>query len=144
MIWGNGGCSADGAGQKNFLMEIASWGFLVIASGSPGGSGSTTAALMRSAVDFVTNNAGKGNYAAVDASRLAVAGWSCGGLEAYELRDDSRVDTLGIFSSGQFNENDSRNVAPNIKVPIFYFLGGSSDIAYANVRPSCDGRQLLN
>src|SRR3954465_8391114 len=39
-VWGNGGCAANGTGQINFLREISSYGFLVIANGAPNGSGS--------------------------------------------------------------------------------------------------------
>jgi hypothetical protein len=52
LVWGNGGCSANGISQKNFLLEIASWGFLVIASGGPNASGSTTAKMMTESVDW--------------------------------------------------------------------------------------------
>lgn len=34
------------------------------------------------ALNFVTKNAGKGKYASVLADRIAMAGQSCGGLEA--------------------------------------------------------------
>jgi dienelactone hydrolase len=34
LAWGNGGCAADGAGQRFHLSEIASHGYLAIASGS--------------------------------------------------------------------------------------------------------------
>jgi dienelactone hydrolase len=34
LAWGNGGCSADGAGARLHLAEIASHGYLVIASGT--------------------------------------------------------------------------------------------------------------
>ncbi len=35
IAWGEGGCSNNGAFYKNFLGEIASYGFLVIATGPP-------------------------------------------------------------------------------------------------------------
>jgi hypothetical protein len=65
--------------------------------------------------------------------QIASAGWSCGGLEAYGQAQDSRVSALGIFNSGQFNQGDTNRVVPSIKKPLFYFLGGPSDIAYPNV-----------
>jgi hypothetical protein len=34
LVWGNGGCSADGAGARFHLTEIASHGYLAIASGT--------------------------------------------------------------------------------------------------------------
>src|SRR5438067_1370610 len=35
IAWGNGGCSNNGLAHRNFLMEIASHGFLAIAIGPP-------------------------------------------------------------------------------------------------------------
>jgi hypothetical protein len=84
-VWGNGGCSADGTSSLPFLREIASYGFLVIASGSPGGSGSTTSALMTQSMNWaIAENSRPGSkyYGRLDTTRIAVAGWSCGGLES--------------------------------------------------------------
>jgi hypothetical protein len=140
MLWGNGGCSADATGQAPFLQQLASYGVLVIASGTPKGGGSTTSQLMRQSIDWITQQAGKGSYVNVDASRIVAAGWSCGGVEAYDQIWDSRVSSIGIWSSGLLN---NQTAAQSFKKPVFFFLGGSSDIAYANVRfiPS---RLLLN
>lgn len=129
MLWGNGGCSANGIGQAPFLQQIASQGVLVIASGAPNGQGSTTSAVMKASIDWIKNQAGKGNYANVDASRIVAAGWSCGGIEAYDQINDARVMGVGIWSSGLLNNYDA---AKKFNKPVFYFLGGSSDIAYAN------------
>jgi hypothetical protein len=135
LIWGEGGCMADGTSFLSILTEFSSHGFLVVASGAPSGNGSSTVQMMRDSINWVSANAGKGKYANVDGTRIAVAGQSCGGLEAYEMRNDTRVSAFGIFNSGEFSEADSKSVASAMKVPVFYFLGGSSDIAYANVRP---------
>ncbi|KAK4034079.1 hypothetical protein C8A01DRAFT_39454 [Parachaetomium inaequale] len=62
LLWGNGGCSADATGQAPFLTQLASHGILVIASGTPGGGGSTTADIMKQSIDFITKNAGQGKY----------------------------------------------------------------------------------
>ncbi|CAO2655433.1 Nn.00g104970.m01.CDS01 [Neocucurbitaria sp. VM-36] len=132
VIWGEGGCIASGTSAQEFLTEIASHGFYIIASGKPNGSGTTTSAYMKEAIDYITLNAGHGMYGNVNASRIATAGYSCGGLEAYELAQDARVSAIGIFNSGQLDAAASNNVAGNLTKPVFYFLGGSSDIAYAN------------
>lgn len=132
MLWGNGGCSADATGQAPFLQQLASYGVLVIASGTPKGSGSTNSGVMRASIDWITKQAGKGQYANVDASRIVAAGWSCGGVEAYDQIWDSRVMGIGIWSSGLLN---NQTAAKDFKKPIFFFMGGSSDIAYANVSP---------
>ncbi|PGH18243.1 hypothetical protein AJ79_00582 [Helicocarpus griseus UAMH5409] len=132
LIWGNGACSADGTMFLNLLNQVASHGFFVLASGTPGGSGSTTSQLMADALDWVSQNAGSGDYAFIDASRVSVSGQSCGGLEAYDMVGDERVGTIGIFNSGFLDEGEAQSVVPGITKPTFYFLGGESDIAYPN------------
>jgi len=61
----------------------------------------------------------------------AAAGQSCGGGETYGVSHDPRVKVLGIFNSGGMGAVG--NNAPNtFTKPIFYFLGGPSDLAYQN------------
>jgi hypothetical protein len=131
MLWGNGGCSADATGQAPFLTQLASYGVLVIASGTPRGSGSTTAAVMTQSIDFISKAATDtaGNFSYVDASRITAAGWSCGGIEAYAQIWDARVQSIGIWSSGLLT---NYTAAQSFRKPVFFFLGGSGDIAYQN------------
>jgi hypothetical protein len=49
---------------------------------------------------------------------------------SYRVWDDKRVSAIGIFNSGEFQLNRAKVVDK----PIFYFLGGSGDVAYPNVR----------
>jgi hypothetical protein len=133
-VWGEGGCMADGLSFQALLTEVSSHGILVLASGAPSGTGSTTSALLKASIDWITTGAGKTKYPSVDSTRIAVAGQSCGGLEAYDLVNDTRVTAIGIFNSGEFTAATSTQVASKIMKPIFYFLGGSTDIAYTNVR----------
>ncbi|KUJ07776.1 uncharacterized protein LY89DRAFT_600901, partial [Mollisia scopiformis] len=130
ILWGVGGCSDTGTSIAPFHEGLASHGFMVIANNGPTTRTQTTAASLTAAVDFVYKVAGTpGRYAK---TRMVVSGWSCGGLEAYVVANDTRFSTVGIFSSGEFAAADSLAVAGKIDKPIFYFLGGSSDIAYAN------------
>lgn len=134
VVWGNGGCSANGLSQGNFLREIASHGFLAIANGAPNGSGSTNAQMLTQSIDWaVAENSRQGSkyYNRLDTSRVAVAGFSCGGLEAYAVSNDPRVTTTVIFSSGLLNDADDYQLRRLTK-PIAYFVGGPSDIAYPN------------
>lgn len=55
---------------------------------------------------------------------------SCGGIEAMDMSDDPRVGHIGVFNSGY---REAPEKAANITKPIFFFLGGESDIAYVNV-----------
>ncbi|GIF06989.1 hypothetical protein Asi03nite_45270 [Actinoplanes siamensis] len=133
-VWGNGGCAANGTGQVNFLREISSHGFLAIASGAPNGSGSTTSQMLTQSIDWaVAENSRQGSkyFGRLDTTKIAVAGWSCGGLEAYAVSADTRVTTTAIFSSGLLNDGDDYQLRRLTK-PIAYFIGGPSDIAYPN------------
>ena len=131
-IWGNGACSADGTSARNYLQQIASYGFLVISQGTPGGGGSTTADRMREAVTWAAG--GAGGLFNVNTAKIMVAGYSCGGTEAYEFINDARISSIGISNSGLLGNYDS---ARNIKKPIIFMLGGTGDIAYQNVSPHC-------
>ena len=79
------------------------------------------------AIAWATSNDGQTAYGVIDASAIAAAGHSCGGLQAYSQND--AVKSIGIFDSGFF---DSNGIGAITK-PTFYFLGGPSDIAYENV-----------
>jgi hypothetical protein len=93
-----------------FLMQLASQGIVVIAQGAPGNATAnydyyatvprSTASMLIDAIDWASANAGKGNWSHLDASRVGVAGQSCGGLEAYSAGTDKRVSMHGIFNSG--------------------------------------------
>ncbi|WP_089158207.1 cellulose binding domain-containing protein [Micromonospora sp. NBS 11-29] len=134
VVWGNGGCSANGLSQGNFLREIASHGFLAIANGAPNGSGSTNSQMLTQSIDWAVaenSRAGSKYYNRLDTTKIAVAGFSCGGLEAYAVSADPRVTTTGIFSSGLLNDADDYQLRRLTK-PIAYFVGGPSDIAYPN------------
>ena len=134
MVWGEGGCSDNGTMSTNFLRYIASYGFLVIANGNPNGSGTETSAMLTQAIDWaVSENSRQGSkyFGRIDTTKVAVAGWSCGGLEAYEVSNDSRVTTTLIFSSGLLNDANDYQLKRLTK-PIAYFIGGTGDIAYPN------------
>ena len=133
LVWGNGGCFANGIQFLSLLNQISSHGVFVIASGTPNGRGTTTAAMMTQAIDWVTSDTVRNKYSFLDTSRIGVAGQSCGGVEAYGVEGDKRLSVIGIFNSGLMSAAESQRIAPTITKPIFYFLGGSSDIAYANV-----------
>lgn len=129
LVWGEGGCAASGTAFARFLTEIASYGYIIFASGAPGGTGTTTSKLMVDALDFV-NKTRTSIYAQADLTKIAAAGMSCGGLEALDMKDEPRVGHIGVFNSG-YRADTAR--ATTIKKPTFFFLGGPSDIAYENV-----------
>ena len=80
-------------------------------------------------IDWGFKNAGKGNYANVDATKIMAAGFSCGGVEAMAQAWDPRVASIGVISSGLLT---NYTAASTFRKPTLYVLGGSGDIAYAN------------
>jgi hypothetical protein len=98
VVWGNGACANSPWEHVNFLSEIASHGFLVVAigpmpaEGQRGGPGGPTKSpLLTDAIDWaLAQNADKSSqyFQKLDASKIAVAGMSCGGLQALEVAPD--------------------------------------------------------
>lgn len=103
---------------------------MAIAEGGLTSGGSSNAQTMKAAIDWISKTAGTGKYANVDASRLMAAGFSCGGVEAIDNIADSRVDTIGIISSGLLSNYDA---AKSWTKPVLFVMGGSGDMAYPNV-----------
>jgi hypothetical protein len=70
----------------NFLNEMASQGFFVIANGTPMGSGTQKQTSWRDGLkglDWATKNPDiLKKYGNIDTTRVISAGQSCGGLEA--------------------------------------------------------------
>lgn len=159
LLWGNGGCSANGLAHAAFLREIASHGYIVVALGAPRttrptppAAGATppagprvdptTAAQMIEALEWATainNTAGDQLRGRMDLERVAVAGHSCGGLQALKVSEDPRIDTSMIFNSGVYNTPGGpsgvaidKNALAALHGPVAYITGGAEDIAHAN------------
>jgi hypothetical protein len=139
VVWGNGACRADGTWFQEFLTPLSAHGVLVIASGTPGGSGSTTSDMLIDAIDWAvaenTRPASK-YYGRLDTGSIAAMGQSCGGLEAIDASSDARVDSTvlwnsGIFASGGVGGVD-KTALTRLHAPVAWFTGGQSDIAYSN------------
>ena len=127
VAWGNGGCSDDGASSRFHLLEIASHGYLVIASGrilsGPGAPPReprpaaapqqgqlppprTKVSDLTDAVDWaLAENQRKDSpyFGRIDPAQIAYSGWSCGGVQALQVAKDPRVKTLVIHNSGVLN-----------------------------------------
>lgn len=152
LIWGNGGCSNDGASARAHLAQVASHGYLVIAPGKPltgpvTAPGAPTPQLMRTtiqdlrrALDWAlaeNDRAGSPYYGRIDPAATAVAGHSCGGMLAILLADDPRIKTVIVHNSGIFPVlpdnpplvmHDER--LNGLRSPVLFILGGKSDIAW--------------
>ena len=162
VAWGNGGCSDDGASTRLHLLEIASHGYLVIASGrilsGPGAPPReprpaaqpgqilpprTKASDLTDAIDWAlaeNKRSGSPFFGRIDPALVALSGWSCGGLQALQVAKDPRVKTMVLQNTGVFNEGGSaipgmdvrKDVLATLHTPTIYILGGPKDIAYAN------------
>ena len=151
IAWGNGACANSPWEHVNFLSEIASHGFLVVAIGPmpaagqrPTGGGTTKSSLMTDAITWaIAQNSDKTGpyYNKLDTAKIAVAGMSCGGLQTLEVAPDSRVATAMICDSGIFitpgggmggMPNLTKDQLTKLHTPVIYILGGPRDIAYTN------------
>jgi hypothetical protein len=151
VAWGNGACANSPWEHVNFLSEVASHGFLVLAigpmpaegqKGAPGGP--TTSSLMTDAINWAmaqNDDATSQYYGKLDPARIGVAGMSCGGLQALETAPDPRVTTAVICNSGILGNPGSgmggmpkltKDHLAKLHSPILYILGGERDIAYKN------------
>jgi len=85
IVWGNGACVAVGTMFYNFLNELSSYGFLIVANGKPNGGGGSAKSSYKDlikSVDWVTTNPAAKKYGNIDTTKIIAAGQSCGGLEA--------------------------------------------------------------
>jgi hypothetical protein len=134
----------------DFLTEIASYGYLIVANGPPGnssgsslgsnplagllsaaGSGMSKVQYITDSVDWVTKG-GAAKYGNIDTTKIAAAGQSCGGLEAYSASyHDDRIKLTVLFNSGVIDGNKTY-LLKELKAPVGYFLGGPLDVAYPN------------
>lgn len=149
IAWGNGACANSPWEHVNFLSEVASHGFLVIAIGhipeeGERATGKSVSAELTDAMDWaIAVNEDKKSpfYGKVDTSKIAVSGMSCGGLQTLEVAPDPRVTTAVVCNSGVLPNstggmpgmpNISKDQLEKLHTPTLYLLGGESDIAYNN------------
>ena len=151
LVWGNGACTNSPWEHYRFLNEIASQGFIVIATGhipmednQPYRGPMSTSAQQIESIDWIiAQNADKASpyYGRIDVDAIAAAGMSCGGLQTLENSAEPRLKTVMICNSGLFIDPGTavpgmpmpqKEKLQDIKVPVIYILGGETDIAYLN------------
>lgn len=150
LVWGNGACTNSPWEHFKFLNEIASHGYLVIATGyypedetAYHGDMSTPQQQMESIDWAIAQNSDPASplYGKINTKAVCAAGMSCGGLQTLFNCADKRITTYMICNSGLFI--DPSIAMPNMPMPgkdqlksvhgpILYMLGGESDIAYTN------------
>jgi dienelactone hydrolase len=146
VVWGEGGCVNSGDVMQLFLTEIASHGYVVIASGAPtvGESAGVKSAIdtminfysdglfttpyqLTQAVDWVMRG-GADRFGIIEKHKIAAAGQSCGGIEALvAAASDERIKAVGVFNSGLFLKS-TKCLLEKLRVPVGYFLGGLQDL----------------
>jgi uncharacterized protein YciI len=149
IAWGNGACANSPWEHVNFLSEVSSYGFLVLAIGpmpveGEKGNGKTTSSQLIDAINWaIAQNSDKESpyYNKIEVTKIAVSGMSCGGLQTLEVASDPRVSTVVVCNSGIFNTpGNGKSAMPNltkanlatIHTPTLYLPGGEKDIAYTN------------
>jgi hypothetical protein len=136
-VWGEGGCSQNGLSNQAAMGEIASWGYFVVADGTPGGTNACQGGQDGKALlDYITWAIAENDkpcsayYQSLQTTKIAADGFSCGGLMAENVSGDPRFTAIGITSSGLMGGNAS--VYAKIHTPFKIMNGGPDDIAYEN------------
>ncbi len=151
LLWGNGACANTTEEHKNFLNEIASHGYVVLAIGlldqienrDETSRQKTQASQLLTALDWIISENGRAGsrlVGKVDAAKVAALGMSCGGLQAIEISPDPRICTTVVCNSGVLPNPSPLPGMPALKKdtltklhgPVLYIMGGPSDIAYKN------------
>jgi hypothetical protein len=136
VVWANGGCGRDGLMFARFLHEISSYGFVIVAWGTPNGTGmgplTTNGEPQKAALDWIVAEAERPcskYYRKLDTSKIAAMGQSCGGLMTMGVSGDKRLSTVVIWNSGMFERDQM--IYMGLHTPMAYFIGGPDDVAYA-------------
>lgn len=152
VVWGNGACYNSPFEHYLFLNEIASHGYIIVASGYMPKEDepykfdtirSTSNQQIESIDWIIAQNADKKSayYNKVDTKHILAAGMSCGGLQTLTNSADPRLSGIMICNSGLFinpsvampgMDMPAKEKLNEIKVPVLYMLGGPEDIAYEN------------
>ena len=150
LVWGNGACTNSPWEHINFLSEIASHGFIVVATGFIPLNGEryrgpqSTSAQQIEGIDWVfkvNEDPSSIYYHKLDTKNIALAGMSCGGLQTLDNCQDPRLKAIMICNSGLFSDPSTavpgmpmpaKETLLQIHTPVMYLLGGPEDIAYAN------------
>jgi len=153
-VWGEGGCSQNGLSNATAMAEIASYGYFVVADGTPNGSGSRSmntsdiVGMGKALIGYVdwaiaeNSKPCSAYYQSLDTTKIASNGFSCGGLMAEGTAGDPRITTWGLNSSGLFGANQA--FYKTVHTPVLIVLGGPDDVAYPNGERDYDNISALD
>ncbi|KAI1848523.1 hypothetical protein JX265_013806 [Neoarthrinium moseri] len=139
LVWANGGGLAWGLTFADFLREVASHGYIIVANGSPRGWGTVDERGQLSAVQWAAQEPADelDIRRHLDLERIALAGQSKGGVHTYKaataLRQDPRVKTVALFNSGMMRpRKQDLDMVAGLAIPVYYFVGDERDVLYKN------------
>jgi hypothetical protein len=162
LAFGNGGCANIGNLYEKVLGEIASHGYVVVAAGeisaavmagqAPTNTGPPVQSRTQQMIETLdwaqrmNRTAGSIYRGRLDVRHMALAGHSCGGLEALAAGKDPRVATVLVLDSGIIRggipnpDGTTRQPAgylpasdadlPLLHTPMLYVMGGKTDQAW--------------
>jgi dienelactone hydrolase len=158
LLWGNGGCRDNGLRYAQFLREVASQGYFIIAAGHPRyerpvqapgtppppGSdtddGKAPVSVLRAGLDWATQataDRSSAYYGRIDTTRVGVMGTSCGGLQSIAMGTDARVDTVVGFNTGVLNNPPPDSMPdPDLLISKATLSQLKGPIAYINGGPT--------
>ena len=146
LVWGNGGCANSPRGHEKFLNDIASYGYLVLATGimpkedaprGMGGMGRGNQSRSEQQVESMdwafAQNADKNSpfYQKIDTKNICISGMSCGGLQALFNCFDPRVTSIMICNSGLFDQVEDEGGAAGAGRPR---MGGMPSVAKSKLK----------
>lgn len=150
LVWGNGACTNSPWEHYLFLNEIASHGYVVLATGyypveiKPYHGPMSTTEQQIESIDWIiaqNNDPASPYFQKIDTTKICAAGMSCGGLQTLYNCADPRLAAVMICNSGLFTNPGGavpgmpmpkKDKLQEIHTPIMYLLGGDTDIAYEN------------
>jgi dienelactone hydrolase len=130
LVWGKGGCANSPRGHEKFLNDIASYGYIVLATGlmpkedaprGMGGMGRGNQSRSEQQVESMdwafAQNADKNSpfYQKIDTKNICISGMSCGGLQALFNCFDPRVTSIMICNSGLFEQPEEGEGGANAR-----------------------------
>lgn len=139
LVWANGFGLTWGLMFGDFLREIASHGYIVIANGTPNGLGTTDERGQLQAVRWAAQTpAGDDDIRNhIDAAKIALAGQSKGAVHTYAaasaLRDDPAVKSIAIFNSGLMRRRtQDLALVTGLLSSVYYIVGDERDVLFKN------------